>query len=128
LKKPFTFVTNNHSISHGDDKVCYMPIRWCGSICQHHDSCHWFDELISSINLLKILLSFAINNDLVFHVTCHDGNKVSQIFMAIYIFCDTISFCVSWIYGTNICHGMPNFFYMSWGFWSHEFICMCMLY
>jgi hypothetical protein len=26
------------------------------------------------------------------------------------IFCETISFCVFWIYGINICHGMPFFF------------------
>jgi hypothetical protein len=26
------------------------------------------------------------------------------------IFCDTINFHVIWIYGTNICYGMPYFF------------------
>ncbi len=55
-------MTNNNSISHDDDMACYMPIRWCGHICQHHDSCHWFNELISFISWLKILLSFTINN------------------------------------------------------------------
>ncbi len=38
------------------------------TLTSHHDSCYWFDELISFINQLKILLSFAINNDSVFHV------------------------------------------------------------
>ncbi len=38
------------------------------------------------------------------------GNKVSQIFMATHDFCHTISFCVPWIYGTNMCHGMPYLF------------------
>jgi hypothetical protein len=43
-------MSNNDSISHDDDMACYMTTRWCGSICQDHDSCHWFDELISFIN------------------------------------------------------------------------------
>jgi hypothetical protein len=53
------------------------------------------------------------------------GNKVSQNFTAIHDFCDNVSFCVSWIYGTNICHGMP-FFLCAMNFWSHEFTYMCM--
>jgi hypothetical protein len=39
----------------------------------------------------------------------HFGNKVSQIFMTIHDFCDTINFDVFWIYGTNICHGYQIF-------------------
>jgi hypothetical protein len=40
------------------------------------------------------------------------------------IFCDIISFHVSWIYGTNICQGMQFFVCVMLDFWSHEFTCM----
>ncbi len=55
------------------------------------------------------------------------GNKVSQIFMAIHEFCDTISFCVFSIYATNNCHGMP-YFCVPWGFEvMNSHACVCVL-
>jgi hypothetical protein len=58
------------------DMACHMATRltstcntsWLVTLISHHDSCHWLDELISFISYLKILLSFVINNNSIFHV------------------------------------------------------------
>jgi hypothetical protein len=83
------------------------------------------------INTTIQMLSFSINNDLLFHVmmTYHAtpfGNKVSQICMAIHDFlCHHKFLCV-----LNLCHQYLSWhviiFCVPWGFWSHEFTSMCM--
>ncbi len=109
------------------DMACHMATRlsssynisWLMTLTSHYDSRHWFHELISFISQLKILLSFAINNDYVFHVmmtwhaiwqqnvsNCH-GNLwffVCLVFMApIFImachnFLCVMKFLKSWIH------------------------------
>jgi hypothetical protein len=52
------------------------------------------------------------------------GNKLSQFSWQSMTFCDTINFCVFWIYGTNICHCMPFNFLCAMRFSK---LCVCVL-
>jgi hypothetical protein len=102
---------------------------WLMTLTSHHDSCHWFDELISFINYLKILFFFAINNDLIFHVmmTWHAiwQQGITNFQSNPWFFWHHEFLCV-----LNLWHQYLSWhaiiFCVSWGFWSHEFTCTCM--
>ncbi len=111
-------VNNNNLWPCDVDVACHKAMRlisshnnsWLVTLTSHH----WFDELshwlvswkyCCHLQLISIRSSMWLWHGMPF------GNKVSQIFMAIHDFCDTISFCVFWIYGTNICRGIPFFLF-----------------
>jgi hypothetical protein len=113
-------VNNNNLWSCDANVACHMATRltsgrntlWLVTLTSHHDSCHWFDELIM------------IQSSMWWWHGMPFGNKVSQIFMAIHKFLWPHKFlCV-----LNLWHQYLSWhviiFYVPRGFWNHECTCM----
>ncbi len=125
-------VNNNNSWLCDFDVTCHMATKltsshntsWFVTLTSHHNSYHWFDELISFINWLKILLSFATHSDSIFHmmITWHviwqqgvtNFHSNPWFCVASYVFV-----CFEFRHQYLSWHAI--IFDVPWSFWSHEF-------